>query len=240
MANIEKILTMGLAHGIDYERLLRAVPGSTTPANERITWQDVMGAVAMVPKGQRAALYLKCAPHMVSAQELSEFCFGLLTKLQRFERQRRPGLVVAAPQSPARWHTPAERALHRAAQRTFERQAAIVRTVLAEYQDPRICTPCRGSGTVAVQIEGKGIVTQGCPKCAGNGWLRWSDNRRARSIGGDRNAYLQQVAPAYEHTLAACTEQYRKGATAFKEALFGAASDPTTPGAIEARLQARC
>jgi hypothetical protein len=175
---------------------------------------------------------------MVSAAELSEFCFGLLTTLQRYEAKG--GKPAVAPRSRADWHTPAERALNRAQQRTFERQAAIVRTVLAEYQDPRICAPCRGSGKVAVHIEGKGVVTQGCPKCAGNGWLRWSDNRRARAIGGDRNAYLQQVAPAYEHTLAACTDQYRKGAAAFKEALFGAANDPTNPGAIEARLQARC
>ena len=238
MANIEKILTMGLAHGIDYERLLRAVPGSTTPANERITWQDVMGAVAMVPKGQRAALYLKCAPHMVSAAELAEFCYGLLTTVQRFDERR--GKTTIRPHSPGQWHTPAERALNRAQQRAFERQAAIVRTVLAEYQDPRICAPCRGSGNVAVHVEGRGVLTQSCPKCAGNGWLRWSDNRRARSIGGDRNAYATQVAPAYEHTLAACTEQYRKGATAFKEALFGAANDSTNPGANEARLQARC
>lgn len=233
---IERLLTLGLAHGIDYRRMLDP-PGSTTPAGRSVSWQDVMGAVAMVPKDQRAALYLKCAPHMVSAAELSEFCFGLLTTLQRYEAKG--GKPAVAPRSRADWHTPAERALNRAQQRTFERQAAIVRTVLAEYQDPRICHACRGGGQVLAHIEGKGIVAQGCPKCDGKGWCRWSDNRRARAIGGDRNAYATRVAPAYEHTLKACTEQYRKGATAFKEALFGPADDESIPGVIERRLQAR-
>lgn len=237
MAKIETLLTMGLAHGIDYERLLKSVPGSTTPSGERITWQDVMGAVAMVPKGQRAALYLKCAPHMVSAQELAEFCFSLLTTLQRYEA--RGGRATLKPHSPGQWHTPADRAVNRAQERAFARQATIVRTVLAEYQDPRICGPCRGAGKVAVHIEGKGVVEQGCPKCGGQGWSAWSDNRRAKAIGGDRNAYATKVAPAYEHTLRACTEQYRKGAEAFKQALFGPVDDESVEGVIESRLQAR-
>lgn len=239
MAKIESLLTMGLAHGIDYQRLLQAVPGSTTPSGERITWQDVMGAVGYVKdKGQRAALYLKCAPHMVSAMELAEFSFALLTTLQRYEA--RGGRATLKPHSPSQWHTPADRAVNRAQERAFARQAAIVRTVIAEYQDPRICGPCRGAGKVAVHIEGKGVVEQGCPKCDGKGWRRWSDNRRAKAIGGDRNAYATKVAPAYEHTLKACTEQYRKGAEAFKQALFGADDDESNQGAIERRLQARC
>ena len=234
---IESLLTMGQAHGIDYERLLRAVPGSTTPASERIVWQDVMHAVATVPKGQRAALYLKCAPEMVSAQELAAFCYGLLTVLQRYEA--RNGKTSPKPRSPQQWHTPEERAIHKAQLRAFARQAAIVRTVIAEYQDPRICSLCKGGGKIKVHIEGKGVLEQGCSKCAGLGWRPWSDNRRAKAIGGDRNAYATQIAPAYLHTLNACTDQYRKGSEAFKAALFGEPDDEQVVGVIESRLQAR-
>jgi hypothetical protein len=239
MAVIEKLLTMGLAHGTDFERLLQAVPGATTPASERITWQDVMQAVAMVPKDQRAALYLKCAPNMVDAQEMAQFCFTLLAILQRFENKA--GRPSIRPHSPQQWHTPAERAIHRAAAKAFERQASIVRTVLAEYQDPRICAPCKGKGELLAHVEGKGVVTLTCAKCVGHGWLAWSDRRRAKAIGVDRESgiYLTQVLPGYERLLSACTSKYQAGSKAFKEALFGPADDDSVVGVIESRLQAR-
>ena len=62
MAAIEKLLTIGLCHGTDFERILKSVPGSTTPTSERITWEDVMGAVGFVKDKGRFSLVFVAAP----------------------------------------------------------------------------------------------------------------------------------------------------------------------------------
>lgn len=211
MAAIEKLLTMGLAHGIDPTRMLLAAGGSTAPESERLTWQDVTQAVTTLTHEQRAALYLKTAPELASARELAAFTNTLYASLIEFEQ---PDLTDKA---------------------TLQRQPVIVRVAIAEYMAPRTCRRCRGNGQVLDHIVGRGMVPGTCGLCEGKGWRAWSDNTRSRECGVRRADWSKRYAPGYTHVLHTCSGLYRKAAEGFKQALFGTAETP-----VETRLQARC
>ena len=215
MSRIESLLTLGMAHGADPRRML--LPGTATNTLDRLEWTDIHQAIGSCSPAQRAILYLKPLPQMVSGQDLAALTNHLWRALIRFEDTRRP---LASPNP-----TPAEQAIYAKAQAARDqRQAAMVRTALSEYQDPRVCRTClrsREPGKVMVQIEGKGMVWQPCPRCHGAGWTPWSDNRRAKAIGGDRNAYTSRIAPGYDHLLHQCTVLYRQGQEVFMRVLFG-------------------
>lgn len=223
MANIEKILCrVGLAHGADLTRM--AMPRSDGPTFGGWDDNDVHKAMSYLPPEQRAITYLIPNPGMVSANDLAALTTYLWRRLMQFEAKRR----TPPPENPTR----AEAAVYRAASEARDkRHAAMVRTALDEYQDPRTCRTCRGNGKLKVpvlmEVEGRGkinvVMDQLCVACEARGWKAWSDNRRARSIGGDRNAYVQRIAPGYEHVLRECTHLHRKGVEAFKGRLFGPA-----------------
>jgi hypothetical protein len=209
------------------------LPASGTNPGDRLDAGDIHLAVAGLPPEQRAIIYLRPWPEIVKAQELASLTDHLWRHLMAFEAKRRP----KPPENP----TPAERKVYAAADRARSaRQAAMVRTALAEFQDNRLCHTCyrsREPGKVMVQIEGKGMVWETCSKCGGTGWRAWSDNRRARSIGGDRNAYTTRIAPGYEHVLRECSTLHREGITTFKARLFG--SEDPLMDEIVSLLQAR-
>lgn len=200
MATIERLLTMGLAHGADPRRML--LPASGTNPAMRLDWTDIHKTMACCKPEQRAILYLKPNPAMVSGQDLAALTNTLWRGLIRFEARR--NTKDPAPDT---------------------RQAAMVRTALAEYQDNRVCRTCYRNtgkqGHIQTHVEGKGVIDVPCPRCNGAGWVRWSDNRRYRSIGGDRNAYTQRIAPGYEHLMNACTTLYREAQERFMEVLYG-------------------
>jgi len=229
VANIETLLTLGMAHGCDPRRML--LPGTATNELDRLDWTDIHKAMGFCSPAQRAILYLKPLPQMVSEDEAKALENHLRRSLQRFEARRRP----ARPVDPS----PAEAAIYASADEAIaRRQAAMVRTALSEYQDPRVCRTClrsREQGKVMVQVEGQGMVWQTCPRCHGSSWTPWSDNRRAKEIGGDRNAYTTRIAPGYEHLLHTCTVLARSGSDRLMQALFGEAPQHDQ---IERRLQA--
>lgn len=198
MANIERLLTMGTAHGADPARHLMGGHGQNTPDSERLQWTDVMFAMSMVPPSQRAVLWLRANPDMLTGGDLAE----LTTHLWRHHCDH--GLPVTA-----------------------ERRAAIVRTALAEYTDPRTCRPCRGTGEVLDYVAGRGMVKGTCGRCEGRAIVAWSDNRRARGCGVRRVAWTQLYEAGYVAVLRECGARYRKGVETFKAALFG------DPAAVE-------
>jgi len=221
MAAIEKLLTMGLAHGVDPRRMLEVSFGSTQsgPDAERITWEDVTRAVVALAPSYRAVLYLKAAPALVTAKDLasltSELWFDLISYDMAHHTYRADEIQRGLPD---------------------KRQAAIIRTALAEYCDPRTCRRCIGGGEYLKYIEGKGMVTTMCERCGGYGYVPWSDRRRARSVAVDRTHWTARWAPGYEATLRNCTGLYRQAAEGFKAVLFG---DESAPAQIEARNKAQ-
>jgi len=210
MAAIEKLLTMGLAHGIDPTRMLLAAGGTPGPESERLTWQDVTLAVVALPLPQRAALYLKCAPELASAQELASLTNMLLELLMLHDEKR-----ATYPTTEPGFEAAAEHA-------KFQRQATIVRVALEEYCDPRTCRRCHGEGQVLDHVVGRGMVRGTCGRCEGKGWRAWSDNHRARSCGVRRGDWTARYAHGYQRVLETCTSIYREAAGGFKAALFGA------------------
>lgn len=229
MADVERLLCMGQAHGADPRRML--LPASGSNPVDRMDWTEIHFAMVGCTPAQRAIVYLPLLPEMVNAQELAALTTHLWQKLIAFEAKRRPSL----PTHPG----PNESKVYAAAARARDiRQSSMIRTALDEYCDPRTCRTCKGQKKIKVHIEGKGVIDQNCVICEAKGWRAWSDNRRARSICGDRSTYTARIAPGYEHVLRACSTLHKAGITTFKERLFGS-EDPEWDE-IVALLQARC
>lgn len=205
MAAIEKLLTMGLAHGVDPRRMLQVSFGSTQsgPAVDSITWEDVTRAVVALAPSHRAVLYLKAAPALVTANELASLTNELWFDLIAYDMAQ---------------HTYRPSEIRRGL--ANQRQAAIVRTVLAEYCDPRTCRRCIGGGKYLKHVEGKGMVETTCERCVGRGYVPWSDNRRAKRVGVRRETW-ERWRPGYDAALRNCTGLYRQAAEGFKAVLFG-------------------
>lgn len=221
MAAIEKLLTKGLAHGVDPTRMLLAAGGTQQPDVDRITWEDVTRAVVTLPLAQRAALYLKCAPELSSANELASFTNDLLLVITAHDARR------CSAYSPAE-----ERSGY-----AFERQAAIVRTAVEEYMDPRTCRRCQGEGTVLDYVPERGMVKGTCGRCEGKGWRPWSDNQRSRRCGVRRTDWAPKYAAGYQRVMDSCTATYKTAAGAFKAVLFGS-EQGIEYDRVEERLQA--
>lgn len=210
MAVIERLLTMGLAHGADPARHLLGALGVTGPAADNLTWPDLRACIGCLDYKHRAILLIKATPEMVEGKELAALTDHLYRDLIRYE---------ARPK--ANWsqiHHAAARAVHRA---TRARQAAIVRTALQEYADPRVCRSCKGKQQVGLHTPGKGVEWVSCELCQGRGWLSWSDNRRAAAVGVKRGDWVHRHSPSYEHVLQSCTALYRESVTLFKAQLLG-------------------
>lgn len=220
MAQIEKLLNMGMGQGADFERILLGA-GSTVAGSERIDWRDVRCAIARTPKHLRAILQLKACPPLVESRELALLMHALWMELQAFE-----GISVTKRPTTSghrRIYTPMERSQHRAALRAWGRQARVVSAAIQEYCDPRTCRGCYQSktpGVVQVNVPGEGLKDQTCEVCDGRGWVPWSDNRRSRAVGGKREDYADRVAPGYLHVLGLCSEWYVEAHKAFMGALF--------------------
>lgn len=220
MAAIEKLLTMGLAHGIDPRRMLLGAlaGGSTDPDVGKITWEDITQAVVTLRPDLRAVLYLKCAPQLASGNELAALTNRLWADLVAYDRRHytyRPKEVQAGLQ-PAR-------------------QATFVRVALAEYMDPRTCRRCQGTGQVLDRVVGKGMVKGTCGLCEGHGYRDWSDRRRARECDVDRHDWAKRWDPSYSSVLRSATGLYREAASGFKAVLFG---DENAPAGTPERRRA--
>lgn len=220
---IEKLLTLGASpRGPDIERVLGGGSGSTVPGSQKIGWEDVRMAIGLIQPANvngrpasgdalRAALQLKAIPSQVSGMELSELVYTL--SLAVLDQERRL--------SPADHDDKAFAALRRSIDR---RRAAIIRTALAEYQQPNVCRDCHGGGqTLAPRMQPDGtepVLWGRCDTCAGQGHVRWSQNARAAAIGGDRNAY-KAIDPIYDYVLRYCRDLYLEAARQLKGFLFG-------------------
>lgn len=196
MAVIEKLLTMGLAKGTDPGRAFSGASGGTnTPCGDRLAWEDVQQAVALVPKAERAALYLRVEPAMVQASELADFTNAVWSALIRHERG--------------------------AFELDKERESLFVRVAITEYIDPRTCRRCRGSGIVLDHIPSEGLKPGTCGLCHGHGTRSWSDNRRSAQCQVRRSDWPTKWVGSYNAALRECTSLYRRGASNFKQKLFG-------------------
>lgn len=223
---IEKLLTLGDAQGLDYEKLAKA--GFELGGKRGgITGLDVHLAMSWLPPEQRAIMYLRPNPARVTATDLATLTNYLWISLIRFEASRRPtysaspGAAILA-------------ALRANSNRVRSRQALVVSTALAEFVDSKLCRSCAGSkypGRVAEHFEGYGIVYTACKACNGRTWIPWSDNRRAAAVKGTREYWRTRNEPGYLNTLELCSLLVREGTEAFKTALFG-------PALIEETMQA--
>jgi hypothetical protein len=221
MPSIERLLTMGLAHGANPARVLLGAAGVSTRATDQVEWTDVLQGVVRLPRMQRAALYLRVVPQLVEANELAELTAWLWGTLIAFD---------------------AEHATYTAKEREqgveSARQAMIVRAALREYADPRTCRICLGGGSVLDYIEGRGMVKGTCGKCEGKGWRAWSERARAHAAGIPPRTWLRRHTEGYAATLSECYRTYSAGSKGLRHALFGHPDDASTVGAIESRLQA--
>lgn len=223
---IEKLLTLGEAQGIDYEKLAKA-GFEVSGRRGGMTGQDVHLAMSWLPPELRAILYLRPNPARVTATELAFLTNHLWRKLYQFEAARR----IHYPDEPTKG---VEALLRAAGCRREARQAAVVRTALAEYEDSKLCRVCAGSkepGCVAKHIPFEGVIYSKCKACDGRTWIPWSDNRRASAIGGRRGQWRTLREPSYLYVLGLCSDMYREGSGEFKEILFGGAN-------LEHRMQA--
>lgn len=224
---VEKLLSMGASpRGPDIARILGGGSGSTVSASEKIGWEDVRMAIGLIQPAKihgqpvtggalRAALQLKAIPEQVSGMELAELVYALGLLLIAQERRFLPAITDKADDK-------AYAAMRRSIDK---RRAAIIRNALAEYQQPNVCKSCHGGGQTPKKVKlstgGEAVVTSKCDECTGAGFLRWSQNTRAKAIGGDRNAYAKTIDPLYEHVLRSCRDLYLEGARQFKSYLFG-------------------
>lgn len=217
MAAIEKLLTMGMPHGTDPARALLGAAGIAVRDGDRLDWTDVSQAVAALEPMHRAALYLRVMPDLMSAQELGALVDHLLRHLMRLDEE-----LGTYPRGMS-------------VDEVFGRQAAMIRTVLAEYMDPRTCRRCRGEGTVYDHIVGRGLVKGTCGSCEGQGWRAWSDNLRARRCHVRRADWTGRYDRPYRYTLAECSTVYRAAAERFKQRLFGSAEEGLCRTQVRAR-----
>lgn len=225
---IEKLLVLGEAQGIDFGRLAELVQMGTKTIKGGLTGADVHLAMSGLPPEQKAILYLKPNPARISGNDLAALTNHLWMSLIGFEASRRtePGGEITEAIRKLLTEANAARDL---------RQARTVRTALAEYEDAKHCWTCKTStyeGKVAEMVPVLGLVYRPCPDCNGRGWMPWSDNKRANLVGGDRSQWRKRHEPGYLHVLHECTDLYAKGVRTFKERLFGAPK-------IETKLQAR-
>lgn len=200
MASIERLVCMGLARGADPTRM-----GVIKGTGERFpTWEDCTGAVGLLDKLERGALGVKYAPHLITGDELASFTNHLWLTLIHFENKRghRKGDVTA---------------------RQAGVEAGVVRTALAESIASKTCRTClrsRETGKVQQYVEGKGVVSIPCPRCNGAGWMPWSENKRAKSIGVHRDV-MPKILPGYERVMKEASVQYQAAASRFMAVLFG-------------------
>lgn len=224
---IERLLTLGEAQGIDYAKLAEPGYGSGNDGGG-LTGRDVHLAMSWLPREQRAILYLKPNPARLKASDLASLTNHLWLALIGFEAQKLSHYEGDL--------TPAIKALLLDGNKARDRrQARTVKVALAEYEDSKLCETCKGSvypGKVGANVSGQGVIYTTCPNCDGRTWNPWSDNKRAGLVGGTRSQWRERHEPGYLHLLNECSELYREGAKAFKERLFG-------PAKIEATLQRR-
>lgn len=217
MANIETLLLLGMAKGIDPTRPL-SVSGFIRP-EDRIMWGDVQAAIASLEPHYRAALVIKAAPMLVEATELEALLRRITGVILRVRAGISPSAIAANTRRRiGNWEsdlkvTPQQQA----------RASKMADVVLSEYVDDRVCRECYGRGTVQVYIPERGVVKQNCEHCVGRGYTYWSDKRRAKACG------LRQVAKdwkathehAYLTALQFCRGQYLTANAMFKHSLFG-------------------
>ena len=226
---IEAVLQLGEGQGINYRKL--ALAGLDTGGRSGLlTWEGVHWCMSGLAPEEKAVLYLKYNQNRATGNDIAHLTGRLWMKLDAAEARTRPRPMLDP--------TPAEAALMNAANNQRDlRQARTVNTVVNEYLDPKLCDRCRTSGTkyagkVAKHIPEQGIVWTTCDKCQGREWLPWSDNRRARGCGGDRNLWKTRYERNYLLLLDECGTIAQAGAAKLKQRLFG-------PPALEAAMQAR-
>lgn len=219
MADVEKFLTMGLAHGLDPRDVLKVVGGA---GNRRIDWTDVLDATAGFDKALYATLMLRAAPPLVHGSHRRALRERLVA-LVLFDERRRKQRHYCLPE-----------------EGVFSRPIRIVDAALAEYEDARVCPECNAHGEVAEHVIGSGVKWVECPVCSGYGWRPWSERRRRVACQGPRKqaTFKRYYADSYDTALRELSSLYRIVLAEFKARLFGD-DDDSTPGVIERRLQAR-
>lgn len=211
MPNIESLLLLGQAKGIDPTRPL-SVGGYIRP-EDRITWGDVQAAIGTLEPRHRAALVIKADKTLVEDHERAALLLTLVTAIFRVSAGRSPMHAKADVDEPPIETVPFG----------ITRATRLANTVLEEYCDDRICRECYGKGTVQVYIPERGVVKQNCTHCIGRGYVYWSEAKRARDSGIKRST--AEWKAKYEHpyltTLQVCRGQHIVAWSLFNNALFG-------------------
>jgi hypothetical protein len=201
-----------------------------TVGTPELTPQDIAAAIAFVPAGLGRELL--CRVWWPDGAELAARDLdNLLLQEQRAEWARREegmyqGLAAIA------CHTGGESL--RRAQRHYQEAHAnrwprwidsvelgtinkvygrIRRAAVHELVDPRRCTPCGGSGSVASRA---GPIA--CERCAGGGVVAHNNTRRADALKVTESAYRKTWSAPYEWLLAMATDKAREAAKALERA----------------------
>lgn len=180
---------------------------------DRITDQDIAGALAFVPRGLGRELLIRV--YWPSGAELVARQFdGVLQALMAEELRRRNHAYVDADIAhmlalgSAKSAAPNER---REAERTVrhceiakeqaraacwpmhaEQHQALRHAVLREIAEPHLCSECEGRGSKMVESK-----LQVCMACKGTGRGKVSDRERAKRIGRDESTFRRVWRDAY-------------------------------------------